>query len=268
MACTGSSQNSKRLFLAFRLLAILALLTAVNSKAENMVDPGQPDTVWIVCQNEAVPDTGSWISMNIYLKTDNQGSGNDVTAFDLPLYLSRSNTAPVSVDTTVTAVFANSVFKDSSSYFRAVSADSQNLDCPVVIGAVKFSGTGFSSGTHILATLRLKLDDSTTLDIDTTSTSTNSLQLVTSSASGYVPVWNVLTCPVCVHSSPAGDANCSGGISLADVIYLVNYLFKSWPAPCCFSLGDVNCSGSITLADIIQLVNHIFKAQPAPQLCP
>ena len=244
------------------------LSSSVNSKAETTVDPGQPDTIWIVCQNETVHDTGSWISMNIYLKTDNQGAGNDVAAFDLPLYLSRSNSGAVMLDTSLNSVFANSVFKDSASYFRSVSADSQNLDCPVVIGAVKFSGTGFSSGTHILATLRLKLDDSTTLDIDTTSTSTNSLQLVTSSASGYIPIWKVLFCPVCVHSSPAGDANCSGGISLADVIYLVNYLFKSWPAPCCPTLGDVNCSGSITLADIIQLVNHIFKAEPAPQPCP
>ena len=30
----------------------------------------------------------------------------------------------------------------------------------------------------------------------------------------------------------AGDANCSGTVTSADIIYLVNYVFKSGPLPC------------------------------------
>lgn len=64
---------------------------------------------------------------------------------------------------------------------------------------------------------------------------------------------------------PAGDVNISGSITSADIIYLVNYVFKSLAAPLpCAAAGDVNCSGSVTSADIIYMVNHVFKSQAAP----
>ena len=63
-------------------------------------------------------------------------------------------------------------------------------------------------------------------------------------------------CPIDV----AGDVNTSGSITSADIIYLVNFVFKGGDAPLpCEANGDVNCSGSITSADIIHLVNYVFK---------
>lgn len=135
-------------------------------------------------------------------------------------------------------------------------------------GVVRLSTPGLAAGTYVLGQVWVYLRDSTSITIDTTSRVSNSLRLVTSQAVGYVPIWKKADCPVCVHSSPAGDANCSGAITLADAIYLVNYIFKSGLAPCCKVLGDANCSGTITLADIITLVNYLFKSGPAPQSCP
>jgi hypothetical protein len=62
-----------------------------------------------------------------------------------------------------------------------------------------------------------------------------------------------------------GDVNVSGTITSADVITLVNYVFKGGadPLPCAAS-GDVNCSGTVTSADIIYLVGFVFKGGPAP----
>jgi cysteine-rich repeat protein len=62
-----------------------------------------------------------------------------------------------------------------------------------------------------------------------------------------------------------GDVNNSGTITSADIIYLVNYVFKGQapPMPCAAS-GDVNCSGTVTSADIIFLVGFVFKGGPAP----
>lgn len=61
-----------------------------------------------------------------------------------------------------------------------------------------------------------------------------------------------------------GDSNNDRVLSAADVIELVNYLFKGgatpYPVP---ATGDVNCSGSVTSSDIIALVNHVFKSGPA-----
>jgi len=62
-----------------------------------------------------------------------------------------------------------------------------------------------------------------------------------------------------------GDANSDGNISLADVITIVNGIFK--PAlfpPVPAEKGDVNCSGTVTLGDAIYLVNYILRSGPVP----
>jgi hypothetical protein len=59
--------------------------------------------------------------------------------------------------------------------------------------------------------------------------------------------------------------NVDGVLSAADVIVLVNYIFKSGPEPQpCVAAGDVNCSGTVTSADIIYLVNHVFNSGDPP----
>jgi len=64
----------------------------------------------------------------------------------------------------------------------------------------------------------------------------------------------------------AGDANRNREITLSDVIFLVNYIFKGGLAPYPLLAGDSDCSNAITLADIIYLINYLFKSGPAP--CP
>jgi hypothetical protein len=77
-------------------------------------------------------------------------------------------------------------------------------------------------------------------------------------------------CPTWVGSLMTGDVNVSGNLTSADIISLVNYVFKSGAAPLpVVQSGDVNCSGSpsapgITSADIIYLVNYVFKSGPLP----
>jgi hypothetical protein len=62
-----------------------------------------------------------------------------------------------------------------------------------------------------------------------------------------------------------GDVNVSGTLTSADIIGLVNFVFKSAAPPLpCEGSGDVNCSESVTSADIIYMVNHVFKGGPLP----
>jgi len=62
-----------------------------------------------------------------------------------------------------------------------------------------------------------------------------------------------------------GDVNESGTITSADIISLVNHVFKGGPPPLpVWEAGDVNQSGTITSADIIFLVNYVFKGGPPP----
>jgi len=65
--------------------------------------------------------------------------------------------------------------------------------------------------------------------------------------------------------SLTGDVNQSGTLTSADIIYMVNFVFKSGSLPQpCEANGDVNCNGSVTSADIIYMVNHVFKSGPEP----
>lgn len=71
-------------------------------------------------------------------------------------------------------------------------------------------------------------------------------------------------CEVCPIGA-TGDANEDATITSADIIYLVNYVFKGGATPIpCEAVGDVNCDGSVTSADIIYLVNYVFKGGAPP----
>lgn len=61
-----------------------------------------------------------------------------------------------------------------------------------------------------------------------------------------------------------GDANRSGQVELGDIVYLINYLYKSGPAPFPRASGDPNNDCTIQLGDIIYLVNYLFRGGPAP----
>ena len=67
--------------------------------------------------------------------------------------------------------------------------------------------------------------------------------------------------PIC------GDANGDGIINSADVVYLINYLFKNGPAPVPFWAGNCNCDGVVNSADVVYLINYLFKGGPAPCEC-
>ena len=66
-----------------------------------------------------------------------------------------------------------------------------------------------------------------------------------------------------------GDVNASGGVNTADIIALVNYLFRfSGELVPCVGAANVSCSPAITSAEIIYLVNYVFKGGPQPcDLC-
>ena len=61
-----------------------------------------------------------------------------------------------------------------------------------------------------------------------------------------------------------GDANNDRSIDVADVVILINYLFKNGPPPAIFEAGDVNCDEEIDVADVVYLINYLFRDGPAP----
>jgi len=61
-----------------------------------------------------------------------------------------------------------------------------------------------------------------------------------------------------------GDANDDGEVTLVDIVYLVNYLFKSGPAPYPLCEGNVDCVGGVEITDAVYLVNYLFRGGPPP----
>ena len=61
-----------------------------------------------------------------------------------------------------------------------------------------------------------------------------------------------------------GDDNADGKITVADVVYEINYLFKGGPPPCPYEVGDVNGDLGKTVSDVVYLINYLFKFGPPP----
>jgi uncharacterized delta-60 repeat protein len=61
-----------------------------------------------------------------------------------------------------------------------------------------------------------------------------------------------------------GDANGDGQIDIADVVYLINYLFIDGPAPDPLSVGNANCDDVVNIADVVYLINYLFIGGPPP----
>lgn len=63
------------------------------------------------------------------------------------------------------------------------------------------------------------------------------------------------------------DGDPSDQVNVADLTYLVDYLFRGGPAPPCFEEGDVDGDGNINVADLTYLVDYLFRGGPAPPPC-
>jgi len=60
-----------------------------------------------------------------------------------------------------------------------------------------------------------------------------------------------------------GDVNGTLNVNVADIVYLVSYVFKFGPEPDPLYGGDANGDGKVNIADIVYLVAFVFKFGPA-----
>lgn len=69
----------------------------------------------------------------------------------------------------------------------------------------------------------------------------------------------------CVHP---GDANHDGIPSVADVVFLINYIFMGGPPPPCPYEADVTGDCKVNIADAVALIRPIFTFAPWPNCAP
>jgi hypothetical protein len=65
------------------------------------------------------------------------------------------------------------------------------------------------------------------------------------------------------------DHDPTGQIDIADLVYLVDFMFTGGPAPECFDEGDVDGNGvvPIDISDLVYLVDYMFTGGPPPPPC-
>jgi len=61
-----------------------------------------------------------------------------------------------------------------------------------------------------------------------------------------------------------GDPDADKEIGIVDVVYLINYLFKTGSPPNPFESGDVNCDSDVGIVDVVYLINYLFDGGPPP----
>jgi len=96
-----------------------------------------------------------------------------------------------------------------------------------------------------------------------TSTSINGYDFeVSNSRLSYVP--EISPGHLIVQSILRGDADNSGNINILDVTYIVNYLYRSGPAPLTLKAGDADSSGAVNILDGTFLIAYLYLGGPAP----
>ena len=61
-----------------------------------------------------------------------------------------------------------------------------------------------------------------------------------------------------------GDVTGDGLINVADVVYLVNFLFRGGTEPYPLESGDANSDGEVNVADVVYLVNYLYRGGDPP----
>jgi hypothetical protein len=74
----------------------------------------------------------------------------------------------------------------------------------------------------------------------------------------------ILVDSITFNLSLRGDTNSDGKISVSDVVYMINYLFKGGPPPVPLESADTNCDEKPSVSDVVYLINYLFKGGPSP----
>ncbi len=111
-------------------------------------------------------------------------------------------------------------------------------------------------------------NDSTTLSFDGYSTKLPNFTSPYASFEPAVisPIVSTSSCCLGIRGNVTGDGQ--DQIDIADLTFLVGYMFKSGEMPPCLDEANIDGIGGIDVADLTYLVAYMFKSGPDPAACP
>ncbi len=217
-------------------------------------DPDAPDSVSFYPQYAYYPLPSGPGLFYAHIRVANDDS---VGAMILPLHWS----GPVHFDS---ITFRETVFGDSIRIAHVWEADTTISEA--LIGLIPLEDPPIPPTRGLFTTLCFTLTDMTGLvQIDSTFIGPIShLLFTTTEPEGYCPQYISGEIPVLAYWP--GDVTFDGILrDVSDVIYLVNYIYRSGPAPPHPISADVNGPDRlIDVADIIYMVNYLFRGGPEP----
>jgi len=69
-----------------------------------------------------------------------------------------------------------------------------------------------------------------------------------------------------IDYAPAGDANCSAGLTALDALQVLRTV-AGLPAASCAANGDINCDGAVNAVDALVILRVVADIVPPPELC-
>ena len=259
------------------VLVILILSLSSNLMAQDPDDPGEPDTVYFApggmrsATGETLfvwPDS---FPQDVVIQV-NAWNDNDVAAVYVVLTDS-CNAAPCSAELDPAKNNLNpfpKCFEGSRIDHFAVLVCKVTYYPPTFYFAGTAMGEGpLPPGNGLLAKFIFTVNDTGRICLDTTLHPPSIVtQFVTTGAEGYYPIFEKRTFLVSDCGYSSGDPNYDGNTDIVDIVYLVNYIFRSGPPPCFEKSGDVTCDDDVNVIDVVYLVSYLFKAGPPPGYCP
>ena len=61
-----------------------------------------------------------------------------------------------------------------------------------------------------------------------------------------------------------GNYNRDNTVSVVDIVYFINYLFRSGPEPWMY-MGDCNSDGELSISDAVCMIHYVFKGGERPK---
>jgi len=214
-------------------------------------DPGVPDSVSFYPDYAYYPLPSGPGIFYAHIQVTNDSS---VSAILLPLNWS----GPAYYDS---VTFRESVFGDLE--YRTVNPDLGAKK--VLIGAIPVSEPPIPPTRGLFATLCFALTSKTDLVVVDSSffPPVNHFTFTTTEPEGYTPQFAIGDFPV-IEYWP-GDASFDGRVDIADVVFLLNYVYRNGPVPPHPISADVNePDGVIDIQDIVYLLTYFYMHGPNP----
>lgn len=214
-------------------------------------DPGMPDSVSFYPEYAYYPLPSGPRLFYAHLRIVNDDS---VGAITLPFGWS----GPAHFDS---VTFSETIFGDS---IRIVSADT--VEQKALIGLIPVHDPPIPPTQGLFTTLCFTLTDMTGIvQIDSTFIyPINHLLFTTTEPQGYRPQFVAGEFPVRPYWP--GDVTFDGElVDLADVVYLINYIYRNGPPPPHPISADINGpDGTIDIQDVVYLIDYLYKYGPEP----